>query len=96
MNFGSTGLMIIGIILLAGVVLWRATGKSVSIRNSKGNFIGGDVTGFAKQEYKGETVIGSSGGSNIGAKEIITWLIAIVGVIATALGVYHAWFSSHS
>ena len=96
MNFSSTGLIIIGIILLVGVLLWRATGKSVSIRNSKGNFIGGNVVGSAKQEYEGETVIGVSGGSSIGAKEIITWLIAIVGVIVTALGVYHAWFSSHS
>lgn len=96
MNFSSTGLIIIGILLLLGVLLWRATGKSVGIRNSKGNIIGGNVIGSAKQEYKGETVIGSSDGSKIGAKEIITWLIAMLGVIITALGVYHAWFASHS
>jgi len=96
MDYSSTGLIITGIVLLLGVLLWRATGKSVSIKNSKGNFVGGNVIGSVKQDYKGETVIGSSDGGKVGAKEIVTWLIAILGVIVTALGVYHAWFASHS
>jgi hypothetical protein len=95
MNFSSTGLIIIGVIVLLGVLLWRATGKSVSIRNSKGNIIGGNVAGSVKQDYKGETVTGSSDGGRVGAKEIVTWLIAILGVTVTALGVYRAWFTSH-
>jgi hypothetical protein len=95
MSFSSTGLIIIGVILLLGVLLWRATGKSVRIRNSKGNIIAGNVVGSATQDYKGETVIGSNSGSNIGAKDVITWLIAIAGAIITALGVYHAWLGSH-
>lgn len=96
MDYSSTGLIVTGIVLLLGVLLWRATGKSVSIKNSKGNFVGGNVVGSVHQKYEGDTVIGSSDGGKIGLKEIITWVIAILGLIATSLGVYHAWFASQS
>lgn len=94
MQFNSTGLIIIGAVLILAVLLWRATGKSTSIKNSKGNIMTGNVRCNATQVYKGDTTISSSEGSKIGAKEIITWLIAIAGVVIAGLGLYHAWFSS--
>jgi hypothetical protein len=95
MHTHSTALIVIGVILLIGGLLWRATGKNTTIKNSKGNFIGGNVRGQVTQTYTGDTTIGSGDGSKVGAKEIIAWLIAIAGLVITALGVYHTWISSH-
>lgn len=95
MHIDSTVLIIVGVVLLIGVLLWRATGKSTKIQNSKGNIVGGNVKGAVRQTYTGDTTVGSGNGSKVGAKDIITWLIAIVGLVITALGVYRAWITNH-
>jgi len=95
MQLNSSTLIIIGTVLLIGVLLWRITGKRTSIKNAKGNVVVGDVKGGATQTYTGDTNIGATQGSKISAKDLITWLLAIVGLVITGLGVYHAWISSH-
>jgi len=95
MHPDSSTLIIIGAVLLIGVLLWRATGKSTTIKNVKGNTIGGDANGPVVQTYTGDTNIGAGEGRKISAKDLITWLIAIVGLVITGLGVYRAWISGH-
>jgi hypothetical protein len=95
MHPDSLTLIIIGLGLLIGVLIWRATGKTTTIKNVKGNVIGGDANGSVVQSYTGDAHIGADQGSKISAKDLITWLIAIIGLVITGLGVYHAWISGH-
>jgi hypothetical protein len=95
MHSDSSTLIIIGAVLLIGVLLWRATGKSTTMKNVKGNIIGRDAKGCVVQTYSGDTNISAGQGGKISAKDLITWLIALVGLVITGLGVYHAWISGH-
>jgi len=95
MHSDSSTLIIIGAVLLIGLLLWRITGNRTSIKNAKGNVLVGDVKGGSSMSYTGDANIGATQGSKISAKDLITWLLAIVGLVITGLGVYHAWISSH-
>ena len=61
---------------------------NVRIRNVQGNTVVGNVEGGVIQTYQGGAPAARDTPGGIGAAQIITWLIALAGVVIAAIGVY--------
>jgi hypothetical protein len=81
--FGSLILILFGIVLiLVAVLRYR---PRVRIGSVRGNVIGGDASGTTTQTYSARETSKPDG---VRVRDVIGWLIALLGVAITAYGVY--------
>jgi hypothetical protein len=81
----------LGLIVAGAVIALLALARRpwhVRIRNVHGNTVVGNVEGGVIQTYQGGAPAAPDKPAGIGAAQVITWLIALAGVIIAAIGVY--------
>jgi hypothetical protein len=79
-------LILLGIGLILVVAIWVR--PKVRIGSFIGNLIGGNVGGTATQSYAPREVAKPEKGGGIASRDLIGWLIALIGVAIAALGLY--------
>jgi hypothetical protein len=70
--------------VIAVVGIWRG-GRSVHIRKSKGNIIGGDASGTIAQTYTNQ-----ASASERPNGDRVAWVIAVVGILVAVVGIVFA------
>ena len=73
------------ILILFGIVLILVAVPTVRIGSVRGNIIGGDASGTTTQTYSARETPKPDG---VGVRDVIGWLLAVLGVAITAYGVY--------
>lgn len=61
---------------------------NVRMRNVQGNTVVGNVEGGVIQTYQGAAPATRDTPGGISAAQVVTWLIALAGVVIAAIGVY--------
>jgi hypothetical protein len=79
-------LTFLGVALILVVAIWVR--PRIRIGSFRGNIIGGNVRGAATQTYAPRETAKSEKDGGIAARDVIGWLIALLGVAVAALGVY--------
>ena len=79
-------LTLLGIGLILAVAIWIR--PNVRIGSFIGNMIGGNVRGTATQTYAPREVAKPEKDGGIATRDVIGWLIALLGVAIAALGLY--------
>jgi hypothetical protein len=75
--------ILFGVVLILVAVLGYR--PRVRIGSVRGNFIGGNASGTTTQTYSARETSKPDG---IGVRDVIGWLIAVLGVVITGYGVY--------
>ena len=83
MRLDSLILILCGVVLILVAVL--AYRPRVRIGSVRGNIIGGDASGTTTQTYSARETSKPDG---IGVRDVISWLIAVLGVAITGCGIY--------
>jgi hypothetical protein len=86
MSFISMALVLIGALMMI-IALAKRPWK-VRVRNVEGNTIVGNVGGSVDQNYQVGQRVGNGPTPSIGTAQVITWIIAIAGLVVSAIGVY--------
>ena len=79
-------LILLGIGLILVVAIWVR--PKIRIGSFRGNIIGGNVGGTATQTYAPRKVAKPEKDGGIATRDVIGWLIALLGVAIAALGLY--------
>ena len=92
MNFESYFLIGLGILLaIVGIAAPRRLTK-LRIRNFQGNLNTGDVSGEMHQTYTSTAPAPRAERTGIGWREVIGWIIALLGVALAGWNIYLAFF----